>query len=196
MCEKDEIRVFLESPCTNEFASEADIEQKHKMVPKKLRRRKQRLPPYVPFKSIYEESDMYKLTERQRIIAQKFKSAGSRVSSLFLAVNDISLPQGSDNEDICISEDAERNPFDQLVSADEESNISEQCTKGCLVDAKRLYCFTNWLIENNSVLKADQRKAKRIVKALDGILLDGKCICATEERIYKRIYNLIENIQI
>lgn len=86
---EDEIRTFLESPKSYELASETDIKVQSR---KKTRRKKrEKLPPYIPFKSVYEETDMMRLTERQKIMAIKFQSAKSQLSSLFLAVNDINV---------------------------------------------------------------------------------------------------------
>ncbi|KAM0680314.1 hypothetical protein GINT2_001368 [Glugoides intestinalis] len=82
-----EFKTYLETPKSYELASEIDIKPPIKKTVR--RKRKERLPPYIPFKSVYEETDMMRLTERQKIMAIKFQSAKTKLSSLFLAVNDI-----------------------------------------------------------------------------------------------------------
>lgn len=85
--ENDSIRVFLESPRTLEPISEIDIKPPRTRTLK----RKEKLPPYIPFKNIFEETDLSKLTERQRILALKYQSTEFKPSSLFLAVNDVNF---------------------------------------------------------------------------------------------------------
>lgn len=83
---KDEIRTFLESPFSLDPASTEPTKTKKKSVSTK-KKRKVALPPYIPFKSIYEQSDLSKLTERQRLMALKFQTNCDNANSLFLAVN-------------------------------------------------------------------------------------------------------------
>lgn len=84
-----QIRTFLESPKTYEMAVEHNSDKI--LRKRRCRKRKEMLPPYIPFKSIYEETQMEKLTERQRIMVQKFRSVGSNANSLFIAANDIQV---------------------------------------------------------------------------------------------------------
>lgn len=82
----EDIEMFLASPNTLELDPDA-ILKPTRSIPKK--KRKQRLPPYIPFKTVYEETDMSKLTERQKIMAMKFRTAEKNLNPLFLAANDI-----------------------------------------------------------------------------------------------------------
>lgn len=83
---QEDIRIFLESPRSLELVDEAPTVKTHKA---QKRNRRERLPPRIPFHNIYAQTDLSKLTERQRILAMKFQANRSRASSLFLAVNDL-----------------------------------------------------------------------------------------------------------
>lgn len=90
--EKDDIRVFLQSPNSLEPASETDLNKKQPRQAKKPRRKRQikeNLQPYYPLKSIYLETDFTKLTERQKILALKYQANFSQANPLFLAVNNL-----------------------------------------------------------------------------------------------------------
>lgn len=133
----DDIRVFLESPRTHELVSETDTKMSGRR--RRSSRRKEKLPPYIPFRNVYEERDLSKLTERQRIMALKFQSASSHLSSLFLAVNDIT-----------------------------QSSSSNSCQNECIRDAKRLQEFLEWLknrVGEDSKAKR-QAVARRLARLL------------------------------
>ncbi|KAI4290870.1 hypothetical protein PAPHI01_0144 [Pancytospora philotis] len=88
------IAVYLESPVSLEPADPKEAlrgQQSAPAAPRCARRRKRKeaLPPYIPYRSIYVEQDLSKLTERQRIMALKFQSNRDKVSKLFLEVNGI-----------------------------------------------------------------------------------------------------------
>lgn len=90
----DGIRVFLESPPSLEPASDGPC--KGRRAPARPRRRRgAALPPYVPFTSVYEQSDLTRLTERQALMALKFQANRDSASALFLAVNGICPRDGA-----------------------------------------------------------------------------------------------------
>jgi len=187
MDNEDDIRVFLESPCTHELRSEPDI--KAKPAPVKRRVRRERLPPYIPFKSIYEERDMSKLTERQRIMASKFQSMDRQPSSLFLVVNDI-MPRfpvtaGKDKDEDKAEECLSKDEVKGCLSKDEVKGCP---SKSCLKDGERLSRFLEWLL-----MKDNSRKMgiKSVLTSLNRLMVGGVCICSSEERIYKRVFELL-----
>ena len=69
------IKTFLESPHSLEFPSEAELKRGKSRF--QLKKKQEKLPPFIPFKNIYQETDFSKLTERQKILAIKFKSIGT-----------------------------------------------------------------------------------------------------------------------
>ncbi|KAI5170417.1 hypothetical protein PAEPH01_1415 [Pancytospora epiphaga] len=93
----DEIRVFLESPLSLDPVDPEALKTSESIIKnyngqrQRKKKRKERLPPYVPFKSIYEQTDLSKLTERQRRMVMKFQDNKERVSNLFLEVHGIYL---------------------------------------------------------------------------------------------------------
>lgn len=201
MNEDDDIRVFLESPYTHEPLSEADIKPRPSPVTRRVKRRKEKLPPYIPFKSIYEENDLSKLTERQRILALKFQSSGRRPTSLFLAVNDISreLPVTA-TEDVDRSteecHDADRSlsctvgchDVDRSTEGCHDADRSLSCTKGCREDAIRLCEFLEWLMKDDGRRKGE---IKSVLATVNRLMVDEECICSSEDRIYKKVYGLL-----
>jgi len=89
----DEIRAFLASPRSIEMMCDANasINSNPPDVAVKTRRRakNRKLPPYIPYKSIFVETDYGRLTERQKILAIKFQTMSRAATSMFLAVNEI-----------------------------------------------------------------------------------------------------------
>ncbi|KAI5148502.1 hypothetical protein ENBRE01_0363 [Enteropsectra breve] len=89
--ENQNIRVFLPSPRSlNSDGEEYEIKAQVRQITRRKRAsRKDALPLYVPYKSIFEETDLSRLTPRQRIIVEKYHQNKGKISSLFLAVNEI-----------------------------------------------------------------------------------------------------------
>lgn len=74
-----ELTNFLPSPKSNE------------LVVKKRASKHRRLPKYIPFKTIYEEKDLSKLTPRQQIMVIKYREAMSQsTTGLFFVPEDVS----------------------------------------------------------------------------------------------------------
>ncbi|ELA41266.1 uncharacterized protein VICG_01639 [Vittaforma corneae ATCC 50505] len=181
----DDIRVFLESPRTHELVSEADIKTSRG---RKSNKRKEKLPPYIPFRNIYEETDFSKLTERQKIMALKFQSASSRLSSLFLAVNDIAQA----NDSNVSSKKKNLSIIHSCHSSSKYSNDNcsdHSCQNGCIRDAKKLQEFLVWL--EDKISKDKKNKHQAIVKKLKSMLLKTKCICSLEDNLYESVLKII-----
>lgn len=167
---EEDVRVFLESPFTHDFLSEADVKVDVKPAhrPPKRRKRRERLPPYVPFRSIYEEKDFSKLTERQKVLALMFQSAQAQPSSLFLAVNDIA-------------------PVGQVVVARKEKRPRITCHGQCMEDGRRLRGFLEWL-------ESGGRHAERISEirgTLASLLECKECICGDEADLYEAVLGVL-----
>lgn len=97
MIVKDGICTFLESPFSLDlFCPDAQecckkVDSASASTPRRRKKRKEGLPPYIPYKSVYEQSDLSRLTERQRIMALKFQTNITNINKLFLEVNGIYL---------------------------------------------------------------------------------------------------------
>lgn len=173
---------FLESPfsldpieinlkeCTEEH------NDNERSVTKKATRkkRKERLPPYIPYKSIYEQSDLSKLTERQRIMALKFQTSSNNTNSLLLAVNDIRV----DKVDNTIKKNTKR-PKKQ-ASTVVVNNILKSDDSDTLIDSK-----TSNLSNSDSSLFVNLNDSNCIV--------DEKNNNYISELIFKSITEQIKN---
>lgn len=96
MAMNDAIRVFLESPRSLEPAGADDQKRRRgaaKACTQRRRRRREALPPYVARRSIYEEADFSKLTERQKLMVLRYRANCGSVNSLFKAMNGICQEQ-------------------------------------------------------------------------------------------------------
>lgn len=108
--EKDGIRIFLETPETLELAAPGSKNEKIKCFKRKqTSKRKEKLPPYIPYKSIFEEKYLSKLTERQKILALKYQTNVENASSLFIAVNDIRVEEKNNISNTKISDETVNN---------------------------------------------------------------------------------------
>lgn len=163
------IRNFIESPKTLELVSESCTQvptTTRKSIKKYKKKREGKLSTFVPLKSIYEETDLSKLTERQRILAIKFQTVGKNVNSLFLAVNNISA---SDFE-----------------PKNEDPVNCVKCTDDCV----KLGSFIKWLENIHSC--SNRKKIATLSKFIERLCAAGKCICASEKRLYKRALNFVD----
>lgn len=160
------IRVFLESPKTLELASEASISKTRntlKKISKRGKKKEKKLPAFVAIKSVYEEKDLSKLTERQRLLAIKFQSIGNKANSLFLAVHNIK----SNEPDI---------------------KLAYNCEK-CTEDCAKLYDFLTWLELKHSC--EQKKRISRLLKSVC-LLKDGKdCICEKERALYSKVIKIL-----
>lgn len=151
---EEDIRTFLESPSSLELASEIDLVKTHKSRNKK--RGKQ--PSCIPFRSVYAQTDLSKLTERQRILALKFQTNKLQVNSLFLAVNELAVP----NKD--------------------RINSGNLNCKECSLDSANLLEFLEWLAARHGC-----SKHAKILELRDQqkLLMDERsCICRRERKLY------------
>lgn len=165
---KQNFKDFLESPNTLEPVSGTDIEKvQHSMLQRsklfalanKRRKKIQKLPPFVPLKSIYEEQDLSKLTERQRILALKFQTVKDKASSLFLAVNNIkTVHPETKNENTC---------------------------QNCISDVNSLCSFVSWLADQHCC--SNKKKLQKIFHTLKSELNCKNCLCDKEELIYSKV---------
>lgn len=176
MQNNDELRVFLESPVTNELVSELDMytkERNKQPIRRKNSRKQSKLPPYIPFRNIYEETDLSKLTERQRLMVQKFQSASAQVSSLFVAVNDLNLKSVK--------------PKRKIKKARVEK---AKCTENCIRDARQLEEFLEWLLGKN----INKRRLLMVMSQLKQLLTEERaCICSSENKLYEAILKLLKS---
>lgn len=218
------IKIFLESPKTQESASEADLmDYKNTMISltkeaglkSKKSKRKERLPPYIPYKSIYSETDFSKLTERQRILVLKYQTNKSNLSSLFLAVNDIN--NGEPNQDLIESniktekKSSEKSVKErEVVSVVDETIYNENlvetmankrknftrktiappvyCCNNCYSELEDLQGFLAWL-QNKHSCKLRQT-ITNLLKNINFNLEKKRCVCKREERLYTQILNI------
>lgn len=108
---KDNIRVFLESPRSMELINNPIIEKGKIYIPKRRKGKKKRtesLPPYIPYKSVYQRTDFDKMTERQKLLALKFQTNYGKVSSLFLTVHGISIEDTSETNKKLLSNNKDK----------------------------------------------------------------------------------------
>ena len=159
------IKVFLESPKTQELASEANIlksRQKLKENAKifnksrKNKRKNIKLPSFIPMKNVYEQQDLSKLTERQRILALKFQTMKDKASNLFLAVNNL-------------------NTISKAV---------QPCSK-CITDFESLKSFTFWLIKQHNCL--NKKRIEKTMIYLKKASNQKQCLCDSESLIYSKV---------
>lgn len=140
MVNNEEVRVFLESPKSLTLIDPSDIKCNIQSVPrqqpprKHRRKRRESLPPYIPYKSIYAQEDLSLLTERQRIMALKFQTNKDRVSSLFLEVNGIylerNLPTARAKVPLRTATNSSKNAFAKDVLVPNEAYIKHDETFG------------------------------------------------------------------
>lgn len=148
------IKVFLESPNTLELANEP--KQQTKRQPKKKQARD---IPYSPLKSIYEEQDLSKLTERQKLLAIKFQSIGKQASNLFLAVNDIKTTIPTPRK-------------------------QRKCRR-CAEDLNKLSAFVQWLLKQHICRKRCQMD--KLLAEIEAVKTEKNCICDLEEKLYGKV---------
>lgn len=191
----DNIRVFLESPNTLEPVSELDIKKSDIRHFKKRKPVKEKLPPYVPVKSIYLETDFSKLTERQKILAIKYQSHQSQINPLFLAVNDLKdISSVSETKHKRTKDTTKTQPKMQgnkrkpkkrqkkalavLKTGDSKNNKCRQC----YTDSTELLHFLEWLEENHKCIKVEE--IKTLKERLKDCLDTKECICKIEKDMF------------
>lgn len=84
-----DVRVFLESPNTLEYAAENNLKNKQLKIKSNKKAQNTFLTCSTLPISIYLENDYSKLTERQKILALKFRANQNSLNPLFMAVNGI-----------------------------------------------------------------------------------------------------------
>lgn len=146
-----------------------DLQNKGKPKSRKGTVKKSKADFYVPVKSIYEQEDLSKLTERQRILAARFHSMEGEASSLFLAVNNIS-EKAKGKSNIVHS----RQPKKQAL-----------CKK-CESDFENLKMFVNWLGDLH--ICTITRKIKLFAKKLQ---IRNECLCDPNHSFYKTVYGFL-----
>jgi len=191
----DNIRVFLESPNTLEPVSELDIKKRDIRHLRKRKPGKEKLPPYVPVKSIYLETDLSKLTERQKILAIKYQSHQSQINPLFLAVNDlkdmssVSETKHKRVKDIIKTQPKMQGNKRKPVKGQKRAPIvlktgaskNTKC-KQCYTDSIELLNFLEWLEETHKCIKVKEIKALK--ERLKGCLDIEECICKIEKDVF------------
>lgn len=153
---EEDIRIFLDSPGSLELASEVDMVKACRSQKKK--KKKERLPRYVPFQNVYAQTDFSKLTERQRILALKFQTSRLQANSLFLAVNNLIVPDKS-----------------------KLGNGSLDC-KRCFPDAFKLLKFLEWLAARHGCPR--HAKILELRSRLELLMGERSCICRREKKVY------------
>lgn len=214
MADLDNIPTFLETPPSLEIESERDY---NKCKSSRTRSRKRRALPceFVTYKSVYEQKDLTKLTERQRIMALKFRANAEKATRLFLAVNELDdspWPTGQRIEmaDVrgkkwikqrqmkpnspklaCRTKRAEKCSAPAFSSSILKLSFYQKVAcKNCLESAKDILEFSNWLYKNHYCPLSTEIKAVR-----DSIAyLIGKedCICKSEAVYYYELAGISE----
>ncbi|ADM12330.1 uncharacterized protein Eint_092040 [Encephalitozoon intestinalis ATCC 50506] len=108
----DKIRSFLPSPRSLE-----PLEPLKKRV-----KRKERPSKCILSRSIYEETDLSRLTPRQRLLHQKYQENKNNVSSFFLLSNNIPIERHIDIKPKKLNEEAPSKSTDKSIELDCEAN--------------------------------------------------------------------------
>lgn len=107
----EDIKTFLSSPPS------LDPIEPIKKISRRRSRRRTGVSKCVLSKSIYEETDLSKLTPRQRILNQKYQKLKTQVTSLFLISNNIPARSVEAQED--------REPVDDVLEESVETSAIE-----------------------------------------------------------------------
>ncbi|KAG5860377.1 hypothetical protein KMI_01g00090 [Encephalitozoon hellem] len=192
----NEVKSFLSSPMSLEAIEPV----------KKRAKRKERPSKCILSKSIYEETDLSKLTPRQRVLHQRYQESKNNVTSFFLLSNNISIQKHSDDKP---KEDEKENVSDGEFPRE---NTSEPNCREYKVDAQnenRFLVVTSDLYSNScdgtreeSISSEDDGK---IIEAMDvespfdnelheNAIYKGCLICKECFRDAIRIYCTLEKI--
>lgn len=116
----NEVKSFLPSPRSLESIDPI----------KKRVKRKERPSKCVLSKSIYEETDLSKLTPRQRILHQKYQESKNNVTSFFLLSNNIPISssnQPKENEEKIVCNEFAHKDTDEHYYGEHEADLQKEC---------------------------------------------------------------------
>lgn len=202
MAEEDGIRVFLSTPESMEPKPGHDIKQRRRQ----RRKKPLEIPPLVRYKSVYEQTDLTRLTERQRLMALKFRANVQNASRLFLAVNELGgspLTRIADTRDRKWMKRREKmsapgKPAQEGVSKRDKTSLTFQlpfysaisCNK-CENAAGDILEFTNWLLKRHKCKLTTEIKAAR--NSIAYLVGKERCICHGEAVYYYELIRLSES---